>query len=103
MATYAELLSASEDPTLNNKIRVAVVIAANVVAGEATNVTNHANRLLWAKGVYSDPVNTAKKMLWAVLAQNSTATLAQILSADDGTVQTAVNNAIDVFAQTGTL
>jgi hypothetical protein len=37
-------------------------------------------------------------MIWAVLAQNSNATLAAILGASDATVQSAVNAAIDVFA-----
>lgn len=98
MATYAEILQASADPTLNNKVRVAVIIAAEVVRTEPTATANHANRLIWAKSVYANPDNEAKRMIWAVLAQNSSATLAAILSATDSTVQTAVNAAVDVFA-----
>lgn len=98
MATYAEILSASSDPTLNNKIRVAVVIAAEAVRTENTATTNHANRLLWAKAVFANPDQEARRMVWAVLAQNAGFTLAQILGATDAAVQTAVNNAVDVFA-----
>lgn len=98
MATYAELLSASENDVLKNKIRVAVVIAAEVVRTEAGTVTNHANRLVWAKSVFTAPDTEAKRMMWAVLAQNQAATLAQITGATDATVQNAVNNAVDVFA-----
>jgi len=98
MATYDELLSAAEHPGLNNKIRVACVVAAETVRTEAGSTTNHANRMLWAKAVFLNPVTEAQRMLWAVLAQNKTATLAQITGATDATVQTAVNNAIDVFA-----
>ena len=98
MATYAELLTASANDALNNKLRVAVVVAAEVVRTELTSVANHAARMTWAKAVFADPDREAKRMLWAVLAQNKDATLAAITGASDATVQTAVNNAIDVFA-----
>ena len=98
MATYAELLTASEDSTLNNKMRVAVIIAANTIAQEAGATTNHANRMLWAKAAFKDPASAARSLLWSVLAQNAGATFAQIVGASDATVQTAVNSAIDVFA-----
>lgn len=98
MATYAELLQASEDATLRNKVRVACVIAAEKVRTEATGVTNHAARLAWAKTVYGSPESVTQRMLWAVLAQNQAATLGAILGASDGTVQTAVDAAVDVFA-----
>lgn len=98
MATYAEILSASENDVLRNKVRVACVIAAEVVRVEATTVANHANRLLWAKSVYVAPDAVARSMLWAVLAQNAAQTLAAIIGATDAAVQTAVNAAVDVFA-----
>lgn len=98
MATYAELLTASENALLRNKIRVAVVIAAEVVRTESAQTANHAARLAWAKQVFQSPPAEADRMIWAVLAQNRAATLAQITGAADDTVQTAVNAAIDVFA-----
>lgn len=98
MATYAEILTASENATLRSKIRVAVVIAAEVVRTESGATANHANRLAWAKGVFQGPDDEARRMVWAVLAQNSALTLAQITGASDAQVQTAVNNAVDVFA-----
>lgn len=101
MATYAELLtlaSTASGDTLRNRIRVAVVVAADIVRAEAPATANHANRLVWAKKVLENPDAEAIKMLWAVLAQNRAATVTQITSADDATVQTAVNNAIDLLA-----
>lgn len=98
MATYAELLTASNNETLINKIRVAVVIAAEIVRTELDTVPNHVNRLIWAKQVFITPDREAQRMVWAVLAQNRAATLAQIVGADDATVQGAVNAAVDVFA-----
>jgi hypothetical protein len=98
MATYAELLQASANDVLNAKIRVGVFIGAEAVRTEAPATTNHANRMKWAKAVFSDPDEAAKKMIWAVLAQNQAQTLAVILNATDAQVQVAINAAIDVFA-----
>lgn len=99
MATYAELLTASENETLRQKIRVAVVVAAEKVRTEdAQVVTNHAARLAWARSVFEGPEAVTQRMVWAVLAQNRASTLAQITGASDGTVQTAVDAAVDVFA-----
>lgn len=99
MATYAEILLAAEDPNLRNKVRVACVIASEVVRTEAPATPNHANRMLWAKSVYESPESVTQRMLWAVLGQNAAAPLSAITGAADATVQTAVNAAVDVFAQ----
>lgn len=98
MATYAELLTASENATLRKLVKVGCFIAAETVRTELVSVTNHVNRLKWAKNVYVNVDYYAERMLWTVLAQNSGATLAQILAATDAQVQTAVNAAVDVFA-----
>lgn len=98
MATYAELITASQNGVLTDKIKVACFIAAEVVRTEATGTANHANRLLWAKQVYGNPAGEAVRMTWAVLAQNAGAALGAITGASDATVQTAVNAAVDVFA-----
>ena len=55
MATYAELIQASQDWTLTDQIRVACVIAAGSIMTEASTTTNHTNRLLWAKQVFNNP------------------------------------------------
>ena len=99
MATYQELLTASEDSDLRNKLRVAVVVAAETVRTELTSVPNHANRLIWAKKVFTNPDAEVLPMLWATLAANRANSLAQILGASDAVVQTAVDAAVDVLAQ----
>ena len=98
MATYAEILTASENAVLRSKVRVACVIAAEAIRTENTGVANHANRVKWAKAVFARPIEEAERMLWAILAQNHTLTLAQITGATDAQVQTGVNAAVDVFA-----
>ena len=98
MATYDELLIAAGNTGLVNKVRVACVVAATTIMSEAGTVTNHANRLLWAKTVFSDTAAAGEKMMWPVLAQNKTAALSSITGADDATVQAAVDAAVNVFA-----
>ena len=98
MATYEELLKASEDGLLNKRVRVACIIAAEDIRSENIATANHANRLTWAKGVFTNPNTEAQRMLWSVLAQNKSASLAAILAAGDNAVQSAVNAAVDVFA-----
>jgi hypothetical protein len=98
MATYFELLQAAETPDLNRRIRVACFIAAESARTELGTIPNHANRLAWAKRVFENPDQEARRMVWAVLAQNKDATLAQIQNATDAQVQIAVDAAVDVFA-----
>lgn len=101
MATYDELLtlaSTASGTSLQRQIRVAVVVAADVIRAESTGTANHANRLLWARQAMTQPNIEADRMLWAVLAQNRAFTTAQILGASDATVQTAVNAAVDLLA-----
>lgn len=98
MATYAELLSAASNDALRQKVRVACVISAEKVRTEAGTVTNHAERLAWAKSVFANPEAEGNRMIWAVLAQNANATSAAIIGATDAAVQSAVDAAVDVFA-----
>lgn len=102
MATYDELLMIATTPTgagLKSKIRVAAVVACDVIRSEPVNAANHANRLIWASRTLDNPGAAAEKLTWAVLAQNRAYTPAQITGADDATVQNAVNAAIDLIAQ----
>lgn len=77
MATYAELITASNNTALVSKIHVACFIAAETVRTEAPATANHANRLLWARQVFIDPGVEARRMAlydfatkqWTVLAQ----------------------------------
>lgn len=101
MATYDELLIINSGPigdALRRKIRVAVVVAADVVRAEADATPNHASRLVWARQAMTNPDAEAVRATWAVLAQNRAFTAAQITGADDATVQTAVNACIDLLA-----
>jgi hypothetical protein len=102
MATYFELLTASENADLSRRIRVAVMIAAEKIRTEASNTPNNANRLLWARDTFINPGQAAQRMMPVVLAKTQvetpSVTLAQIIGASDATVQTAVDAAVNVFA-----
>jgi hypothetical protein len=98
MATYAELNSLQNNDTIIEKVRVACVIAAEVIRGESGETDNHANRRLWAAAVFANPRGEGTRMLWAVIAANRDNTLEQIAGASDAQVQTAVDAAVDLFA-----
>ena len=101
MATYEELFGLNNNSALLNRVRVACIIAAETVMLELGTVDNHANRLLWAKGVFASPEAEAGRMFMAVLAANSTLAVEQITGATDEGIQSAVNDHVDLFADGG--
>ena len=101
MATLAELYTLGSSNTLLDKIAAACAIQAEAIRTENGATTNHANRLIWAKQAFAAPRDMAQRMLWAIMAQNAAATVAQITNATDNAIQSAVAAAVDVFA-TGT-
>lgn len=98
MATYAELRGLFGHNELKNKVEVACIVAAEAIRGEGSGVTNHTNRLLWAKAAFANPKAPAVQMVMALLAANKDATTATITEATDAAIQTKVDAAIDLFA-----
>jgi hypothetical protein len=98
MATYAELRSLFNHDATRNLIEVAIIVAAEKIRTEDAGTANHANRLLWAKAAFANPTGTAQQMLMALLATNRALTVPQITGATDAAIQTAVDAAINVFA-----
>lgn len=101
---YIELLDLAEGKNggdiLMKRVKVACVVACDVIRLEVAGTTNHANRLKWAKETLLDPDAMARRMLWAGLAQNKgAANPAAVTGIDDPTLQTAINNAVDLLAQ----
>lgn len=96
MATFAELVTASANAALVEKIKIATLIAADNIRLEGTGAANHQARVRWAAKVFTDPEAEATRMIWPVLIQNRAATLAQITGASDAAVQTAVDAAVSV-------
>ena len=98
MATYAELFSLRNDSELRNRIAVACVVAAETIRTEDDGAANHAQRLAWATAAVDRPLEAAERMLWLLLARNKDATLEQIRGVSDATIQSAVEDAVDLFA-----
>lgn len=98
MATYQELYDLYSNAALRNRVSVACVVAADAIRQEDAGVANHAARLAWAKQVFIAPDATAESMLKAVLAANKALSVAQITGAADAALQTAVSNAVNIFA-----
>jgi hypothetical protein len=107
MATLAELSTIygrgeAASQILFDKVKAAVMIAAETIRLESDVTTNHANRAKWAKRAWSSPTEVAQD-LWAALLAGvqvgtPTVTVAQITGAADASIQTAVNNTINIFA-----
>jgi hypothetical protein len=97
MASYSELHSLAGQNALIDRIAVAITIAANSILNETTPT---AARLAWAKTAFNDPRSQAVAFQNAVLAANNAATIAQIESATDSSLQNNVDAAVDIFAGT---
>ena len=98
MATYTELYDLWSNSAMKNRVRVAVVIQADVIREEAADTPNNANRLVWAKAALLNPEGVADAMWRAMLAANHSLTAVQIAGAPDTDIQDAVAAAVDIFA-----
>ena len=99
MATYLELRQLFKEDTLRKKVEVACIVAAESIRAEVDTLPNHTARMDWAAQVFANPRSIRDKMLMAVLASNSSATVEAITGASDAMVQTVVDNAVVVFAR----
>lgn len=97
MATYLELMAIRDDGEFQQRVAVACYFAANAIRTEGEATPYHAERLVWAKKVFEGRADIGL-MIWVVLVNNASFTSAEILAADDATLQTAVNNAVNLFA-----
>ena len=99
MATYMEIHTLASNSDLIAKVTSAIAIAAENIRTEDVGTPNHDQRIAWAKRALLNPDGEARKLMWILLAQNASLTQAQILGADDAGIQSAVNNAIQLFAE----
>lgn len=99
MATYQELFSIRNDPVLHEKVTVAVTIKAQSLI-DSTSPTQA--DIDWAKETLDNPSERADRIMYYVLAANSTATVAQIQGASDSLVQANVDSAVLALIAGGT-
>lgn len=100
MATYNELYTVwmDGDNGLQNRVAIAVLVAAVDIAQESTSTPNHAERYRWAAKAMTDPTGEARRFFSAMLAFNKDLTMNQILSASDTAIQSQVNGAVNAVA-----
>jgi hypothetical protein len=98
MATYEEIYGLWQNSALQNKVRVACIIAAETIMIDPSPPTNQTAREAWAAAVFENPNAEATRMLRAVLAANADATAGNILGALDSTIQSNVDAHVDLFA-----
>ncbi len=98
MATYQEIFDLQRDNVILDRIITAVGVAASSISNEVNTTSNYANRILWAKKAFSNPMAEAKKFQMAVLSLNKAATVSQITSAADSAIQTNVDSIVNIFA-----
>lgn len=92
MATYQELYSeANTDAALLEKVTAACQDYAATILAEASPT---AGRKGFATAIRDDPTK-ARELLWPCLIANKALTVAQIQSASDSGILTAVQNAVD--------
>lgn len=97
MASYQELNEVVGAPgVLEQVVRGAIAIRAREIYDEPQGAQNEKDaRIPFADAVFSDR-DGVKRMfdliIWALVADNKDVTMAQILGADDLTVQAAVDN-----------
>ena len=98
MASYADLYDLTSNDGLRNKIRVAVIVAAQ----DLLDGTPTADDKDWAAEVFQNPASEGAKAFASVLAVNKDATQAQILAATDLSIQANVDavvpNLVTAFA-----
>ncbi len=98
MATYIELFNLRNNSILKNRVSVAIIVAAENIRSDGSPPANQAVRLIWAKASFANPNQEADRMLWALLAANKSSTVSNITDASDAVIQTAVDAAVDIFA-----
>ena len=78
--------------TLAKQTAVALHKAAVNISNEATSVTDHDQRMAWARRVFADPVSWSGKAIWKVM-ENATIA-ANPATATDNDVQFVVDGII---------
>jgi len=101
MADYDELYGLWYESGLKNRVMVAVVVAAQTIQDEVPKTPNHTNRLVWAQQTFQNPASSAESIFYVILAINKDKTVETILGISDTSIQTAVDNAVDIFATGG--
>lgn len=96
--SYLEMYNLiSSDGDLWRKAAIACFKAAVDVINEDPGTSNHANRVIWANQVFTDPIVKAKEMKYGILQNATVQTLGN--STTDNDIQFVVNGLINSYAK----
>ena len=98
MATYLELYTLRGNVDLQQRISIALTIAADAIRTETASTNGHALRIAWAKEVLNGLGGESEKTLRLLLAANKGLTVAQIQGASDSAIQTNVDGVVNILA-----
>lgn len=98
MALFTELDTVVADNDLRERVKVSALIQAQAWMSGGTPT---ANQRAWAARVLKNPDADVLALTWAVVIANRGLTTAQILSASDSSVKTAVDGVLPTFAELG--
>jgi hypothetical protein len=85
MATRAQQAQLLRNQTFQDQVQGALLAAAFNVINESADTPNHANRLLWANAIYTNPVEQMKFFLPGMLTNPTVAAEAGAPNGDSGT------------------
>ncbi len=105
-SSYDDLKIALGSQPLKDKVQISILIVIDkIIQGEDTDpafdAENHANRLIWARSVMSDPGNSeseAARFFPVLIASNRDTPVSSILNASDEVIQEKVEEIVDLFA-----
>lgn len=93
---YTAVYSLAVDAGIvQQRVLVAVCIAAMNVLVESDQTPNHAARIAWAQKALADPLAMAKKMIWGVLTDPVIQGIGA--GATDANIQTSVDALVNNF------
>lgn len=92
MATYSELRAIFSEGSLRNRVEVALCVKVYEILQEQSPSEA---RLAWVRNILANSYNEAEAMLKYLLAANSGLSVAQLLSANDAAILSAVGAAVD--------
>lgn len=90
---YADIFNAANDALFQGRCQVAMWTAAQDIAAEATNTTDHAQRADWANRVLQDRATITPRQLAMQVLRNGTIA-ANPGASTDGDIQFQVNSVI---------
>jgi hypothetical protein len=83
---------------LRNQVASAVLITAEAIRVESTATTKYTSRQVWAKEAFQNPLAKTEEMFPQLIAANNTATVSQILGANETTIKNNVAASVNIFA-----